>query len=82
MDRLELDSVPAVMVLWLAVLLVVIWSIETLEQPNLQPYGPARHWDTGGSFTQVVPPVRRESVEGYLEFQSSPELAQATGRPE
>ena len=57
MDELQLDTVPLFMIVWLAILLVVIWSIETLQQPNPVPYGPVRRYVGGATWTQVEPPI-------------------------
>jgi len=53
MSRLQVDTVPAVVVLVFAAMLAAVWSIETLERPSLQPQGPVEVFSTGGSWCQV-----------------------------
>jgi len=49
------DFVPFTLVLWFAVLLAVVWSIETLQQPNPLPAGPTVYYAAGGSFQLTEP---------------------------
>ena len=60
LGRIQIDTVPLVMLSWLVVLLVAIWSIETLQQPNPVPYGPVRQLVGGATLTIVEPASRPE----------------------
>jgi len=54
-----MDSVPMSVAAVFLAMLLAIWSIETLQQPNPQPTGPTVEFRTGGSWTLIEPSPRQ-----------------------